>query len=239
MNELENFDPDWLALREPADHAARSRRLEELLAARCAGAARLRIVDLGAGSGSTYRHLAPRLVELGVDAEQDWLFVDHDEALLARAPGGVRTARLDLGDREALRTALSGADLVVGSALLDVLPAEVATVLVEELSALDPRPVVLFALTVSGGAEVEPPASGVAQAFDADQRSRGLGPDATGFVADRFAERGWAVEREATPWRLSASPLLSAWAAGWFGAAGVPVPDVVSAVVPHEDLLAR
>lgn len=241
--QLENFDPDWLALREPVDHATRSARLEELLAARLRGRSTVRIVDLGAGSGSTLRHLSPRLVELGVSGAQDWLLVDHDEELLARAlastvPATVSTARLDLADAGALREALTGADVVVGSALLDVLPLPVAEVLLDVVSTLDPRPAVLFVLTVSGGASVHPPAPGVAEAFDADQRSHGLGPDAAGVVAAGLAERGWRVERLPTPWTLGPSPLLTAWASGWFGAAGVPVAEVSSAVVPHEDLLA-
>lgn len=164
MNDLENFDPDWLALREPLDHATRSARLEELLVPALADRPALRIVDLGAGSGSTLRHLAPRLAELGVDAEQHWLLVDHDEELLQRALAtpapaatSVRTARADLGDPDALRSVLTGADLVVGSALLDVLSAAVADTLLDGLSALAPRPAVLFVLTVTGGATTEPP----------------------------------------------------------------------------------
>jgi SAM-dependent methyltransferase len=244
--ELENFDPDWLALREPVDHSTRSRRLEGLLAARLADRDRVRVVDLGAGSGSTLRHLAPRLLELGVGAAQDWVLVDHDEALLSRAlavpvdaAASVATTRVDLGDRDALSDVLSGADVVVGSALLDVLPAPVATGLVEVLSTLDPRPAVLFVLTVAGGASTEPDVPGAAEAFDADQRAHGLGPDATGFVAEAFAAHGWSVERDATPWRLGPSPLLDAWARGWFTAAGVSGRPVSAAVVPHEDLLAQ
>lgn len=245
MSDLENFDPDWLALREPVDHATRSARLEELLVPVLSGRPSLRIVDLGAGSGSTLRHLAPRLAELGLDAEQHWLLVDHDEQLLQRALAtpapaatSVRTARADLGDPEALRDVLTDADLVVGSALLDVLPAAVADTLLDGLSALEPRPAVLFVLTVTGGATVEPPAPDVAPAFDADQRSHGLGPDALEFCASGFAARDWTIERERTPWRLTDSPLLQEWARGWFGAAGFDVPVVTSAVVPHEDLLA-
>lgn len=239
---LENFDPDWLALREPVDHVSRSVRLESLLFERFRTFPRLRIVDLGAGSGSTLRHLAPRFAEFGI--EQDWLLVDHDEELLTRAaasdvPATVSVATADLADRAALRQVLAGADVVVGSALLDVLPLPVATGLVEELSALEPRPAVLFVLTVSGGASVEPPAPGVAAAFDADQRAHGLGPDATDVVASEFLSRGWEVDREPTPWRLSASGLLTEWSRGWFAAAGAPAVPVTSAVVPHEDLLAQ
>ena len=81
MTEL--FSADWLALREPFDHAARSlrlaARLTEILPQRP------RIVDLGGGTGSMFRFLAP-IVGRG----QDWVLLDADGFLLDEAFG--RTA---------------------------------------------------------------------------------------------------------------------------------------------------
>ena len=81
MTEL--FSADWLALREPFDHAARSlrlaARLTEILPQRP------RIVDLGGGTGSMFRFLAP-IVGRG----QDWMLLDADGFLLDEAFG--RTA---------------------------------------------------------------------------------------------------------------------------------------------------
>jgi hypothetical protein len=79
----ERFDADWLMLREPFDHAARSvalaRRLVDCLPKRP------RLLDLGAGTGSLFRFLAPIF-----GRGQDWILVDSDAALLDEAFG--RTA---------------------------------------------------------------------------------------------------------------------------------------------------
>jgi SAM-dependent methyltransferase len=79
----ERFDADWLTLREPCDDAARSVALARRLADRLPR--RPRLLDLGAGTGSLFRFLAP-IVGRG----QDWILVDSDAALLDDAFG--RTA---------------------------------------------------------------------------------------------------------------------------------------------------
>ena len=75
----------WLALREPADIAARSAALTQAIAAVLPDARPLRILDLGSGTGSNIRYLSTRLPE-----PQDWLAVDRDPDLLAALPS--RTA---------------------------------------------------------------------------------------------------------------------------------------------------
>lgn len=77
------FDAGWLALREPFDHATRAGvALPPGVAVEVAGRAPVvRVVDLGSGTGSNLRHLAPRL-----GARQHWRLVDHDAALLALVP---------------------------------------------------------------------------------------------------------------------------------------------------------
>ncbi|MDN5934161.1 MAG: class I SAM-dependent methyltransferase, partial [Pseudonocardia sp.] len=81
--------PDWLALREPADAAARSTDLLGDLAPAV-------IHDLGCGTGSMLRWLAPRL-----PTPQHWVLHDRDTALLDRAvadlPPGV-TAETRAGE---------------------------------------------------------------------------------------------------------------------------------------------
>jgi SAM-dependent methyltransferase len=79
----EHFAADWLTLREPFDHAARSISLARRLASRLP--TRPRLLDLGAGTGSLFRFLAP-IIGRG----QDWILVDADAALLEDAFG--RTA---------------------------------------------------------------------------------------------------------------------------------------------------
>lgn len=76
----EGFSADWLRLREPLDLAARSQALalgfKAALAPRAGEAWRL--IDLAAGSGANFRALAPLL-----QADQDWILLDHDPLLLA------------------------------------------------------------------------------------------------------------------------------------------------------------
>lgn len=82
-----SFSPDWLALREPFDRAARaasSLDLQDLQASAAqagAGGTPYRVLDLGCGTGANMRVLAPRL-----NGEQRWHLVDHDARLLAALP---------------------------------------------------------------------------------------------------------------------------------------------------------
>lgn len=75
---MSGFAASWLQARERVDHAARSRPLARAFAAAVGAAPR--IVDLGAGSGSNLRYLAPLL-----PARQSWELVDDDPRLLESA----------------------------------------------------------------------------------------------------------------------------------------------------------
>ena len=118
----EQFSPDWLALREPADHRARAAELLTPLCAAWRAAGWRRVLDLGSGSGSNLRYLAPRLPQ-----PQAWTLLDHDADLLSRAAAAagpereVTCVRGDLA-REGL-AAVADAHLVTCSALLDLVPA--------------------------------------------------------------------------------------------------------------------
>ena len=94
-----SFSPDWLALREPFDRAAReasSLDLQELAASATeagASGSAYRVLDLGCGTGANFRVLAPRL-----GGAQRWHLVDHDARLLSALPrtmsGWAQTYRL-------------------------------------------------------------------------------------------------------------------------------------------------
>lgn len=75
---MNDADPDWLDWREPLDAAARSPALATELSAMLP--ARPRLLDLGAGTGSLFRWLAPR-----IGRAQAWLLADEDDALVADA----------------------------------------------------------------------------------------------------------------------------------------------------------
>ena len=75
---MAGFSSDWLGLREPADTAARNPALIASVAAFASTGKPLTILDLGAGTGSTLRALAPHL-----PVPQRWVLVDHDASLVA------------------------------------------------------------------------------------------------------------------------------------------------------------
>jgi SAM-dependent methyltransferase len=232
--------PDWLALREGADAAARAPELVDLLRAHLGPRARPVVVrDLGCGTGSMGRWLAGRL-----PGPQTWVLLDRDPRLLARAAGSAPTVAADgtpvtvrtrCGDLTGLRAPdLAGTTLVTASALLDLLTAEE----VDGLAAacVGAGAAALLTLTVTGDVELDPPHPldrAVAAAFDAHQRRRTggrrlLGPDAGAATADAFARRGAAVLVRSSPWRLGAerAGLAEEWLRGWVGAACAQQPDL-------------
>ena len=77
---MSGFDPAWLDLREGADHRARNGDVLATCAAHFATRDHVRVVDLGCGSGSNLRALAPHL-----PVRQSWRLVDHDSILLDAA----------------------------------------------------------------------------------------------------------------------------------------------------------
>jgi Methyltransferase domain len=248
------FSETWLGLREPADAAARARDLVALLP----GPIRT-IRDLGCGTGSLGRWLAPQL-----PGPQHWIMSDRDPALLAHAaatmPFAGVTVTTDLSDVTALRAAdLAGTDLVTCSALLDILTAEEVEALV--LACAGAGTPALFTLSVAGEVTLDPahPSdAAVESAFNEHQRRvqdgrRLLGPDAPGVAAAAFEKAGATVHTRPSPWRLGpdSAALTAAWLRGWVAAASEQRPDLPfdayleerladlpRAVVGHVDLLA-
>jgi hypothetical protein len=75
-----SFSAEWLALREPADHAARNDEVAEAVRRHFAGRERVSVIDYGCGAGSNLRgtyELLPR--------RQRWGLVDYDVELLRAA----------------------------------------------------------------------------------------------------------------------------------------------------------
>lgn len=258
--------PDWLELREPADHAARSRALLGLLRAGLRQGA-LTVHDLGCGTGSMARWMAGRL-----PGPQRWIMQDRDSALLDRA---ARTAPHDAdgnpvnvltkeGDLARLRASdLAGTSLVTASALLDLLTRdEVESLAAACVGAECPA---LLTLSVAGRVEFDPADElddELMAAFNAHQRRttdgrRLLGPDAVSATTEAFQRHGAAVRTAASPWGLGPghTALIAAWLRGWVAAACEQRPDLpgdaylrrrldacadgeLRVVVHHRDLLA-
>ncbi|MGW3955558.1 class I SAM-dependent methyltransferase [Streptomyces sp. NPDC004752] len=264
------YAPEWLELREPADATARAVDLLDPLRIRLANlpgrADGLVVHDLGCGTGSMGRWLAPRL-----DGAQHWILHDRDPYLLHFAAVGSPRAAAD-GSRITVETrrgdvarltpdALTGASLVTASALLDVLTREeVETLAGACVGAGCPA---LLTLSVAGRVHLtpaDPLDADITEAFNAHQRrTRLLGPDAVTVTCDTFTARGATVQLRPSPWRLGPeeSALTAQWLRGWVGAAVEQRPDLaqradrylqdrlaacaageLQVVVHHTDLLA-
>ncbi|MFI9079790.1 SAM-dependent methyltransferase [Streptomyces sioyaensis] len=250
------FAPDWLALRERADAAARApellRPLRERLSAQSTEAGPdgstqgLVIRDLGCGTGSMGRWLAVRL-----PGPQHWILHDHDPLLLEHAgarmpvtaadgtPVEATTARGDLADLSAAD--LAGTSLVTASALLDLLTREEVEDLAE--ACVGAGCPVLLALSVAGRVELtpsDPLDAEIAEAFNDHQRRTDqgralLGPDAIAAAVAAFERRGATVLVRSSPWRLGCveSALIAEWLRGWVGAAHAQRPELAPEAVAY------
>lgn len=224
----ESFDGDWLALREPFDAAARSTALARSLARTLPP--RPKLIDLGAGTASLFRWLAPIIA-----GPQSWTLADADRTLLDRAfrdialwaaarglptttaagallvhtPQGAWRIEAELVDLAApladLR--LNRHDAVVCSALLDLVSANwIAT-----LAAILKKPL-LACLSVNGSDSLRPAHPldrPVFAAFHRDQRRNkglglALGARAPLVLDAALRARGFTVQSAITDWRIPA-----------------------------------
>lgn len=83
---VETFSASWLELREPVDHRSRAHAILSPLQQAWTQRGWSRVLDLGSGTGSNLRYLAPRL-----GGRQQWTLLDHDAKLLERARGGAES----------------------------------------------------------------------------------------------------------------------------------------------------
>jgi SAM-dependent methyltransferase len=234
----------WLALREDADAAARSDILNRHVRGLVSRSRLLRILDLGAGTGSNLRYLAPRL-----PGDQEWLLVDRDPGLLEEAlrrkPGldggrscAVDTACLDLGKLDAPGI-FTGRHLVTASALLDLVSESWLRALADRCCSADAA--VLIALTYTGQSRcspAEPEDEQVLQLMNRHQHTdKGLGgqaagPDAVDRAERAFSDVNYLVRRERSDWTLShhQGELQRQLIEGWAQAALEMAPDKTSAI---------
>lgn len=198
------FDAEWLALREPADHAARDAGLLAQ-AAKAAGEIP-RVLDLACGTGSTFRAFAAHL-----SADAAWRLLDHDRDLLDRAvdnaPDRLEICHLDIADPEALP--LEDVTLVTTSALLDLVSERWLKALVATLRA---RHLPFYAALSYDGRMIWEPRDEedirVIDAFNLHQRrdkgfGPALGPDAVPVAQELFEAQGYHVSIARSDWCLS------------------------------------
>jgi len=214
MSRDDTFAADWLAMREPFDHDARAGGLAEALGRALPGERRVRLLDLGGGTGSNFRFMAPRLM-----GTQDWVVLDHDPLLIERI-GAVTLAwaqevgfpssqhdeevavqgwrltwrQRKLGTPAELlavldEAAADGVDAVVTSALLDLVGEPWLRALADWCAGQ--RVPLLAALTVDGRLScdpMDPRDASVFGWFQEHQRAdHGLGPQPGPDAAERLA----------------------------------------------------
>ena len=222
-----SFSPDWLALREPADHAARNPQLLQQVGAHFAGRGSVTVLDLGCGTGSNLRGTADAL-----PARQHWTLVDYDPALLAAARErliawadeareqgeelvlhkGERLITVDTREvdlNKDLEWVLGWQpDLVTAAALFDLTSKKWLERFVAALVSL--RLPFYTTLTYDGRERWTPkhPAdAAMLAAFRHHQKGdKGFGPaagpDATDILAEAFRKAGFAVSNGESYWQL-------------------------------------
>ena len=234
---MTDFPADWLSLRKPYDRAARSTvlidRLRRHVRSERSVERTLHIADLGCGTGSALRALAPQL-----GSRQSWLLLDRDPAHLDSMSqhfgpwlsdmGGtlsrqdemltlalpstvleVTTRQFDLADPR-LDEILAGTDLVTASALLDLLSAEAIEHLVAACA--QTRAAVFWALSYDGSIDWSPTDKDDEQIVAAVNRHQqgdkgtgpALGPNAAAFAAKSLSAAGYGVELQPSHWHLGA-----------------------------------
>ena len=235
----DRFEGSWLALREAADHRARAGELLDPLAEAWREGRWSRVVDLGAGTGSNLRYLAPRL-----PGPQRWTLVDHDAALLEETRRGEPPRARD-GEEVSLEVRVGDlvgegladveeAELVTASALLDLVTEEWLEALARRCAAAGAA--ALLALTWDGSVRWSPPAhpddARTVEAVVRHQRTDkgmgpALGPDGAAVAERLFRDAGYRTRLRPSPWVLGAAdaPLVEALVTGWEEAAVAVRPD--------------
>jgi hypothetical protein len=246
----EGFSSDWLSRREPFDARARSAALADRLSA--ALPARPRLLELGAGAGSLFRWLAPRIGRAQawtlVDADEDlladgfertaewaiargWKVTSPSGAMLVHAPGGAWRIEARVVDFGASPDALprAGHDAVVCSALMDLVSPAWARRFASSLSVP-----FLSCLNVDGRDRfIAPRASDglVARGFARHmRRDKGFGPAmgqaSPAMLARVFDEAGFDVATAPSDWLIPrmATGMLAEMIEGHAAAASEALP---------------
>ncbi|MEP3231511.1 MAG: methyltransferase type 11 [Hyphomicrobiales bacterium] len=228
-----SFSAEWLALREPIDHAARDAGILAAVISLIKGETPARITDIGSGTGSTIR-----AIEKETKHPIAWHLVDNDAALLKVATAESQNAdvKTSLAD---LSTSLDAVfahdcDLVTTSAFLDLVSTEWLSGFVDALK--KHKKPFYAALTYDGRAGAMPPIGHddiILNAFNAHQRTDkgfgpALGPDAADTAIEMFSEAGYEVFHSLSDWQAGPAdiPFQRMLLEGWQQAANEIRPDL-------------
>jgi SAM-dependent methyltransferase len=207
---MSGFSKAWLSLREEADFEARAASLLSHFDFSKSGV--LRVIDLGAGTGSNLRYLAPH-----IPCAQNWTLIDADRALLDAVSGPAIAVDLNVTLRQLDLMQDLGAvpfdecDLITASALFDLVSEAWVDRLAKKCAEAKIR-YGLFATSVDGyisWTPVEPDDNTVSALFNAHmRRDKGFGPalgqDAPQTIEKCFAAAGYRVFFGDSAWRLAA-----------------------------------
>lgn len=207
---MSGFSAEWLALREPVDHAAihADLRREFCRALSQRKSTPTRIVEIGCGTGSNVRGLSAWLA--GQDIH--WTLVDIDPSLLNEAERRLRgdghrveTRCLDLASAD-LDALFAAADAVTSAAFFDLASQGVVDRIAGAARAVR---AILYTVLIYDGIAAwlpeHPADASMREAFNAHQTGDkgmgpALGPSATTALATAFTDRGYTVRTGPSPW---------------------------------------
>ncbi|MDR6101506.1 SAM-dependent methyltransferase [Agrobacterium larrymoorei] len=203
---MSGFDKEWLRLREPADREARSSSLVEAVKEYIQSHSRHVVMDIGCGTGSTFRTLSPRLPDV------KWKLLDYETRLLDEAKrqiGPRDHVSFHCADLNTLdESLLNNVAVVTASALFDLCSADFCRRFVERLAR---KKIGLYAaLNYDGAMEwsiKHPLDRAVVASFNQHQRTDkgfgpALGPDASGYLSSLCEDAGFSVKTASSPWAL-------------------------------------
>ena len=223
---MSKFSSEWLELREPVDHAARS---EEIVSALChyfLNDRQLIIADIGGGTGSTQRVLSPAMPQ-----ELAWHVLDNDPDLILEArnkPGGENTTFSSVDLANSITPVFEPVpDLVATSAFLDLVSLTWLEILVSEIT--HRRIPFYAALSYDGRLRCHPTHpldDEIFAAFNKHQKTDkgfgpALGPDAAKSAKKLFENCGYTVFEAESNWEAGPqhADFLSHLIHGWHNAA--------------------
>ena len=249
---VETFESGWLNCRESVDHRSRSTMSVAMVVRAWSESHWTRVLDIGAGTGSNMRYLAPRLPK-----PQRWTLVDSDKGLLneaAAAPAGdvgVTTLVADVSVSVPALIEETNPDLVTASAFLDLVSEKWLRSMVNACCA--GRRGALFSLTYDGSIQLHSSVTDPTPAEDTDdalvrravnnhqRRNKGFGP-ATGPMSSlktetAFREVGYSVWLFQSRWLLGANdgPVVSYLIDGWAAAAVEECPGETARITAWAD----
>ncbi|NTJ43924.1 class I SAM-dependent methyltransferase [Agrobacterium larrymoorei] len=205
---MSGFDKNWLALREPVDRAARSETVAgEFVSFLESADVPNTVLDIGSGTGSTYRTLSTRL-----SPDTRWRLVDYDAVLLEEARRRINPSALvefhqqDLNDFD--DRLLDRVSAVTASALFDLCSAEFCAAFVKTLARNGNA--LYAALNYNGTMEwtiSHPLDEEVVKDFNQHQVSNkgfgpALGPKATDYLVETCKANGFECFTGDSPWRM-------------------------------------